>query len=245
MSKSLQELPCVILCGGKSSRMGEDKALLPFSSYTSLAQYQVERLKPYFKSVQLSSKTNKFDFHCDIIYDTEKISSPLIALKTIFNTLEDEKVFIMTVDTPFVSLGTIGKLYASSKNFDITVAQSLRTHNLCGVFSKSILEKIVEMVDDDFHKIGALLKRVNTSYVKFDDENEFLNLNTQDEYKLALKYYKSDEIEIMVTNTGMSILNNWLSSLTAENQSTLFKENCEKYVIFHLESKLRKNKLRL
>jgi len=42
-------------------------------------------------------------------------------------------------------------------------------------------------VDDDFHKIGALLKNVNTSYVKFDDENEFLNLNTQNEYKLAME----------------------------------------------------------
>ncbi|OUR70555.1 molybdenum cofactor guanylyltransferase [Arcobacter sp. 31_11_sub10_T18] len=187
MNKSLQKLPCVILCGGKSSRMGEDKALLPFDKYNTLVQYQVERLKPYFKSVQLSSKTNKFDFPCDIIYDAEEISSPMIALKTILNALKDEKVFIMTVDTPFVSLGTMDKLYASSKNFDITVAQTLRTHNLCGVFSKSILANVVEMVDDDFHKIGALLKNVNTSYVKFDDENEFLNLNTQNEYKLAME----------------------------------------------------------
>ena len=187
MTKSLQELPCVILCGGKSSRMGEDKALLPFSSYNSLAQFQFDRLKPYFKSIQLSSKINKFDFPCDIIYDTEEISSPLIALKTILSALKDEKVFIMTVDTPFVSFDTIDKLYASSKDFDITVAQTLRTHNLCGVFSKSILEKVVEMVDDDFHKVGALLKMVNTSYVKFDDENEFLNLNTPAEYKLAME----------------------------------------------------------
>jgi len=187
MNKSLQELQCVILCGGKSSRMGDDKALLPFENYNTLAHFQVERLKPHFKSVQLSSKTNKFDFPCDIIYDKEEISSPMIALKTILSALKDEKVFIMTVDTPFVSLETMGKLYASSKNFDITVAQTLRTHNLCGVFSKSILGKVVEMVDDDFHKIGALLKRVNTSYVKFDDENEFLNLNTPDEYKLAME----------------------------------------------------------
>jgi len=187
MSTLLKEIPCVILCGGKSSRMGEDKALLPFSKHNSLVQYQYLRLKPHFKSVHLSSKTNKFDFPCDIIYDKEEVSSPMVALKTILNALEDDKVFIMTVDTPFVSLETMDKLYASSKNFDITVAQTLRTHNLCGVFSKSILSKVVEMVDDDFHKIGALLKRVNTSYVKFDDENEFLNLNTQEEYKLAME----------------------------------------------------------
>ncbi len=99
------------------------------------------------------------------------------------------------------------------------------------------------MVDDDFHKVGALLKRVNTSYVKFDDENEFLNLNTPDEYEQALKYYKNDEIEITVTNTEIVILNNWLSSLSEENQSTLFEDNCEIFVLFNLESKQRNNKL--
>ena len=183
----LKEIPCVILCGGKSSRMGEDKALLPFDKYNSLVQYQVERLKPYFKNIYLSSKTNKFDFSCDIIYDKEEVSSPLVGLKTILSALEDEKIFILTVDTPFVSLTTMAKLYECSDGFDITVAQTQRIHNLCGVFDKSVLGKVTEMVDDDFHKVGALLKRVNTSYISFDDENEFLNLNTPAEYKLAME----------------------------------------------------------
>jgi len=184
---SLKVIPCVILCGGKSSRMGEDKALLPFDKYNSLVQYQIERLKPYFKNIYLSSKTNKFDFACNIIYDKEEVSSPMIALKTILSALEDEKLFIITVDTPFVSLSSIEKLYELSDGFDITVAQTLKRHNLCGIFSKTILNKVIEMVDDDFHKVGALLKRVNTSYITFEDENEFLNLNTPDEYKQAME----------------------------------------------------------
>jgi molybdenum cofactor guanylyltransferase len=67
------EISCVILCGGKSSRMGEDKSLLPFSSSNSLTQYQYERLKPYFKNIYLSSKINKFDFADDnvLILDEE------------------------------------------------------------------------------------------------------------------------------------------------------------------------------
>lgn len=182
----LKEIPCVILCGGKSSRMGEDKALLPFDKYNTLVQYQYERLKPYFKNVYLSSKTNKFNFSCDIIYDNEEVSSPLVGLKTILNALNDEKLFILTVDTPFVSLDTMCKLYECSEGFDVTVAQTEKIHNLCGVFDKSILSKVTEMVDDDFHKVGALLKRLNTSYITFEDENEFLNLNTPDEYQKAM-----------------------------------------------------------
>jgi len=56
------EIPCVILSGGKSSRMGEDKSLLPFSTSNTLIEYQYKRLKPYFKDIYISSKIDKFDF---------------------------------------------------------------------------------------------------------------------------------------------------------------------------------------
>ena len=56
------EIPCVILSGGKSSRMGEDKSLLPFSSSSSLIEFQYRRLEPYFKNIFISAKNDKFDF---------------------------------------------------------------------------------------------------------------------------------------------------------------------------------------
>ena len=66
----LYDMPMVIFAGGKSSRMGQDKALMPFGKYNSLAQYQCERLSKIFKNIYISSKTNKFDF--DIIAQLTK-----------------------------------------------------------------------------------------------------------------------------------------------------------------------------
>ncbi|MEI3338938.1 MAG: NTP transferase domain-containing protein [Eubacterium sp.] len=43
----------VILCGGLSTRMGSDKAFLPFGN-TSLINYQIERFRPYFSNIYLS-----------------------------------------------------------------------------------------------------------------------------------------------------------------------------------------------
>ena len=37
----------VLLCGGLSTRMGTNKAFLPFGKYT-LIEYQVQRFRPYF-----------------------------------------------------------------------------------------------------------------------------------------------------------------------------------------------------
>jgi len=195
MLKPQFDIPCVILCGGKSSRMGEDKALLPFSNYNSLAQYQYERLKPYFKEIYLSSKTNKFDFlkesenqkNTNIIYDNiDDESSPLIALKSILESINLNKAFIITVDTPFVKIPSIEKLITNSNISNITIATTAREHNLCGVYNKSCLSLIDKMISDNNHKIGFLINNLTSNKIKFYDENEFLNLNKIEDYKKAL-----------------------------------------------------------
>lgn len=185
---SLEDYCAVILCGGKSSRMGEDKALLPFDSYTTLAQYQYERLQPFFKKVYLSSKTNKFDFIDDehIIFDQGDIFSPMIALQTILQHCQEKKLFILTVDTPFVSIASIQKLFIASKNAKISVAKTQRLHNLCGFYHKEILYYIEELLEKDIHKIRLLLDKFETNVISFPNENEFLNLNKKEDYLKAL-----------------------------------------------------------
>ncbi len=164
------KIPCVILCGGKSSRMGEDKALLPFASSNSLTQYQYDRLESYFKNIYISSKIDKFSFlknkSKNLILDDGEIYSPIVALKTILNRINDENIFIITVDTPLVTLETINSLIDKSEEFDITVAQTEKTHNLCGVFNKSCLYLLEDMINKDIHKVGYLLKKYEYSIYK-------------------------------------------------------------------------------
>ncbi len=187
--KPLFEIPCVILSGGKSSRMGEDKSLLPFGNSNSLVEYQFNRLSPYFKGIYISSKIDKFPFleNKSLILDESEIYSPIIALNSIFSKIQSDKVFIITVDNPLVNLNSIAKIIRESKDFDIVVAKTIKTHSLCGVFSKAILETLKIMIEQDMHKVGYLLKNVNSYELQFDNDDEFINLNHKEEYKKALK----------------------------------------------------------
>lgn len=167
--------------------MGEDKALLPFSSKPTLTQYQYDRLKPYFKNVYISSKINKFDFPCNLIIDESEIYSPIVALKSIFDSLKNEdKIFIITVDTPLVEIKSIERLIYEFKDSEICVAQTLKIHNLCGVFSSKTIKTLDEMLRDDIHKVGFLLKKHNTKVVSFKNDDEFINLNNIKEYEKSL-----------------------------------------------------------
>ena len=188
MQKPSFEIPCVILCGGKSSRMGEDKSLLPFDDKSTLTQYQFDRLKPYFKDIYISSKIDKFDFldKNRLLLDESEVYSPIAAIDAILNKLDEEKVFIITVDTPLVSIDSISKLISSSDDYDITVAKTIRTHNLCGVFSKSIKNTTEKMLNDDFHKVGFLLQNNKTNIIQLPNDDEFINLNHKEDYFKSL-----------------------------------------------------------
>lgn len=184
------EITCVILSGGKSSRMGEDKSLLPFSSSKTLIEYQYNRLKPYFKNIYISSKVDKFDFlekEFLILDENKDVFSPILALDTIFEKFQNQKIFIITVDTPFVSIDTISKLIEESKDCDICIAQTEKTHNLCGVFSSSISLTIKTMIENDIHRIWFLIRNNINKIIEVPNNNEFLNINHRDDYEIALR----------------------------------------------------------
>ena len=185
------EITCVILSGGKSSRMGEDKSLLPFSTSKTLIQYQYDRLKPYFRNIYISSKVDKFDFlekNFLILDENKDIFSPILALDTIFKKFENQKIFIITVDTPLVSIDSISKLIDASINYDICIAQTEKTHNLCGVFSSNISLTIKTMIENDIHKIAYLINKNKNKILKFPNNSEFLNINNKEEYEESLNY---------------------------------------------------------
>lgn len=184
--KKIEEIPCIILSGGRSSRMGEDKSLLPFKDEKTLIQYQYKRFSSIFQNVYISSKTDKFDFPCKIIYDKSEIYSPMIALKSTLNYFEIQKVFIVSVDTPFIKYETIIKLLEKSKEekFDVTIcADEIKIHNLIGVFRTNVIKNIDELLENDNHKINFLLtQKVTTQTILFDDVEQFTNINTKEEY---------------------------------------------------------------
>ena len=172
--------------------MGEDKSLLPFGEFDTLIQYQYNKLSKIFKDVYICSKTNKFDFKCNLILDNDKSTfSPMVALESIFDTLKENKVFIITVDTPFVTKETIFTLIKCCEDYDITIAKSGdKLHNLCGVFSKSIYKNIKDLIKQDIHKINYLIKNFsNYKVVEFENNEEFLNINTKDDYQNGKKLY--------------------------------------------------------
>ncbi len=182
------DIVAVIFAGGKSSRMGRDKALLPFGGYSSLSEFQYHKLKRVFKEVYISSKEDKFDFDIETIYDSYQESSPLVGIISIFERLRVDEVFILSVDSPFVDKTIIETLLKHRQSgYDAIVAQSPNgLEPLCSIYRSSILPVAKKRLREKNYRLYNLIKDIDSLYVKFDKTQPFTNLNYIDEYQKAL-----------------------------------------------------------
>lgn len=185
------QTPCIIFAGGKSSRMGEDKALLPFGSEPTLLEYQYKRLKQIFQNVYISCKNSAlYCFDADFIEDEKEyeVYAPSIGFVSIFNRLHVNEIFVLSVDTPFVSESEICVLFKHKNDgYDAVIAAEEGViHPLCGIYSRTLYPAFEKMVQNNTHKLSKLLHGSNTLFVKFHDNSNFLNLNHPSEYQEAL-----------------------------------------------------------
>jgi molybdopterin-guanine dinucleotide biosynthesis protein A len=182
-------MPAVIFAGGKSSRMGEDKALLPFGGFSTLAQYQYEKLKRYFEKVYISTKENKFDFKAELIHDRYEVHSPLAGIVSIFETLKEDEIFILSVDAPFVEKKVIGVLMKEEREgYDAVIAQTQSgLQPLCGIYKRSLIPLAEQELKENRHRLTHLLQHSKSKFVLFEEEDPFANLNHPHEYREALE----------------------------------------------------------
>ena len=177
----------VIMAGGKSSRMQTDKALLPFKGYDSLAEYQYKRFQDDFFEIYISAKNNKFNFHPQIVEDCHEDSSPLVALVSIFKSLDVEEVVVLSVDSPFINREIFEKLLSERKDESVVIVaeSSNGLEPLCAIYRRGILDIAEVMLSKNQHRLQTLLESVKTQKVLFKDSKRFMNLNYPLEYALA------------------------------------------------------------
>ncbi len=183
----------VVMAGGKSSRMGQDKALMAFGGYSTLAEYQYRKLEPLFARVWLSAKSDKFPFDAPLIRDRHAIASPLGALASILETIERDEVFLLSVDMPGIDAQLIARLRAAARSHPDAQAIVSRSPSgrepLCAIYRPSALEPITAMLHANNHRLNDLLDRLKVIDLVCKRQEIFLNLNTPDAYATAVKRF--------------------------------------------------------
>lgn len=186
----MYKLPCVIFAGGKSRRMGRDKSLLPFKGFNTLTEFQLNKFSPHFENVYIGCKSRtKFNFEANFIEDLNvyEDSAPHIGLISAFEQLQDDAIFVLSVDAPFFDASHFVKLFEALNDHDAVVAQSPSGDQpLCAIYRRSILPTLKHLTNEKRYRFAHLYEQINVHFVPFTDETPFTNLNFPEDYEKVL-----------------------------------------------------------
>ncbi|GAA8659091.1 molybdenum cofactor guanylyltransferase MobA [Helicobacter pylori] len=191
----INDIPCVLLAGGKSSRfitnnIQINKALMPFESYSSLLEHQYTRLLKLFKKVIISAKKS-YELNAPYLLERKSdLFSPLFGIHNTFLTLQTPYIFFIPIDTPLVSFESI-KALCGIKNFSVVYTKSpTKEHYLISLWHQNTLNALSYTLKTQNYRLSDLVKNTSSIAMHFNKEEEFLNLNTLKDYELAVQIVK-------------------------------------------------------
>lgn len=178
----MNNITAVILAGGKSTRMKQDKALVKINDKTLLS-HQIDKLSPIFDKIIISANTN-YNCNLRIINDIDRDKGPIGGIYTVLQNINTEKAFIIAVDMPFVNEVIIKKLIDNSFYFDITIPIiDGKTEPTCAVYSKNCINTIKKQLADNNYRLTDFISISKTNYINFTKNNLdcFKNLNSPED----------------------------------------------------------------
>ena len=180
----------IILAGGKSSRMGEDKGLVLLNG-KPMVQYIIEVLKEVVSDIIIISNNESYTkFGIPVYADIIKDKGPVGGIYTGLYNSTTELNFCISCDVPMISSDFILWLLKRSGKSYITIPiYKDKVHQMIGVYSKHVLSNFKESTEKGHLKLSQVnsdmaceIIDIEKEYANFD-ELIFSNINTKNELR--------------------------------------------------------------
>ena len=182
----------VILAGGQSKRMQvQNKATVLFEG-KPLITHVIDRMKTQAKHTVINTHRNQKDFeifHLPLIDDILDIQEgPLLGILTSLQAIKTDWIQFVPCDTPNLPSDLIAilmKEVEAEKTLVAVPETSDGFQSTCLLCHSSTLNNLQIFFNQGGRKIEDWIRQLAFSIVQFNDESQFLNVNTQEELKKA------------------------------------------------------------
>ena len=189
----------IVLCGGRSTRMGSPKALLAFGDETML-QRVVRLLATVVSPIVVVAAPGQMlpELPADVIVtrDEQEGRGPLEGLRAGLKALPSavECAYVTSCDVPLLVPGFVGRMLDLGADHDIAVMEiDGFPHPLSAVYRRTTLPYVEDLLAHDRLRPVFLFEAVRTRRVQpaemtgVDPQLSTLrNLNTREDYREAL-----------------------------------------------------------
>jgi molybdopterin-guanine dinucleotide biosynthesis protein A len=190
MDGTSADVAAFVLAGGRSTRMGTDKAFIEFNGRTLLAR-ALELARSITPEVRIVGDPAKFAPFAPVVEDVFRGCGPLGGIHAALRASQTELNFILAVDVPFVSAALLQYLTKRARGSAavVTVAQTGGGWQpLCAVYRGDFADAAEQSLLAGRYKIDALFKPTRTQLITEVElesvgfsQQMFRNLNTPEE----------------------------------------------------------------
>ena len=192
-------LTAVILAGGRSTRMGRNKALVRIKGKEMLA-WVVEGLKPLVNEIIVVAKDESIKSSYQkivpedvkILFDVMELDGPLVGMYSAFLETMSEYAYVHPIDSPVINKGVIEYLFQKADGYDASIVRwdDGSIHPMHAVYRVKTglagARWALDRGDSSDKALASKLEHVN--YIPVDDLRKFddklvslLNVNTPQE----------------------------------------------------------------
>lgn len=185
----------IILAGGQSVRMGQDKTLMTYNNETLVEHTIKEMQKVADEIIIASNDRNKYNLPGLIeVPDIFPAMGPLGGMHAGLTAAKNNYAFVVSCDMPLFSSKLASFLLERRQEYDVVVPE-LRDYlePLCAVYSRNCLGAIEKCLRADIKQVFQFYPDVKVLKVSGQElsnlgkaEELFFNLNTPEDYQVLL-----------------------------------------------------------
>ena len=175
-----------MLAGGKSSRMGRDKALLPFHG-GALAGHVASTVAAAAGSVILIGDPQKYGhLGYPVLADRKPGVGPVGGIESALSYTTADWNLVLACDMPGISAEFLRGLLDAAERLNadalVPAGPSGRLEPLSAVYHRRCLETLRRALEADVRKVTDALAGLEVARFAVDDTGCFENLNTPEEW---------------------------------------------------------------
>jgi len=191
----VDDVTAFVLAGGKSTRMGKDKAFLEFRGRILLAR-GLELAAGAVSEVRIVGDPRKFAAFGTVVEDIYRQRGPLGGIHAALKSSSTELNLMLAVDLPFVQPDFLKYLISAARDTKALATVPRASDGLqplCAVYRREFAKAAEHSLAQGKNKIDALFGAVETRILRPEELSEagfsgqmFRNLNTPEEFEKAI-----------------------------------------------------------
>ena len=171
--KTIDGCTAVILAGGESRRMGQDKAGLTFAGEPLLHRV-IQSVQPLFESVLISVREHREHLLVPQLCDRGEGGGPMVGIATALERVNTPWVFALACDMPFISVEMISAMAERCSGQDIVVPVVDGTAQpLAAFYAKSCLPQMRKQIEEGDRSLQRLIKQLDTELIDGEELRQF------------------------------------------------------------------------